>query len=86
MEYRLSHHARQECERRQIPLDVLDAVMTAPEQICAERDGAKAYQSLVKSADGRTFLVRAIVNDRQTPPVVITAYRTTKTEKYWRVQ
>lgn len=84
MAYRLSKHARQECERRRIPLSIVDAVMTGPQQVVPERDGKRAYQSQLVFDDGRTFLVRAIVDDREQPATVITVYRTSKIEKYWR--
>ena len=29
------------------------------------------------------FMLRVIVDDSVAPPVVVTAYRTTKIEKYW---
>lgn len=35
------------------------------------------------SADGKTNLLRLIVEDWHTPPVVFTVYRTSKIEKYW---
>ncbi|MCE5239194.1 DUF4258 domain-containing protein [bacterium] len=84
MTYRLSRHAQQECERRRIPLSVVDAVVSEPQQVVPERDGKRAYQSRVTLDDGRTFLVRAIVDDSERPATVITVYRTTKIEKYWR--
>ena len=40
--------------------------------------------SAVRFADGRMFLVRAIVDDRTEPAKVVTVYRTTKVRKYWR--
>jgi len=38
----------------------------------------------VEFGGSKTFLLRAIVNDGVEPAVVITAYRTSKIEKYWR--
>jgi hypothetical protein len=55
-----------------------------PQQIVIEKGNLKAYQSIVSFDDGRTFLIRAIVDDTITPAVVVTAYRTSKTRKYWR--
>ena len=46
--------------------------------------GRKVYQSRVDFGSGETYLVRAIVDDTLDPPVVITAYRTSKIDKYWR--
>ncbi len=82
MKYRLSQHARQEIERRRIPLDLLGAVLENPDQIVPERGVTKAYQSKCEIG-GKMFLLRAIVDDSVDPAVVVTAYRTTKIEKYW---
>jgi hypothetical protein len=79
--YRLSHHAREEAERRGIPLDVLQGVMEAPEQIVEVHSQGRVYQSKVMM-DGKLYVVRAIV-ELTDPLTVVTAYRTSKIEKYW---
>ncbi len=81
--FRLTRHAAEEMARRSIPRETLEAVLENPQQIVPARRGKKAYQSQVRFADGRTFLVRAIVDDRTEPPTVVTVYRTTKLSKYW---
>ncbi|PYV21778.1 MAG: hypothetical protein DMG24_18635 [Acidobacteria bacterium] len=82
MKYRLSEHARQEIERRGIPLALLETVLEKPDQVVPERGVAKAYQSKCEIR-GKMFLLRVIVDDSVAPAVVVTAYRTTKIEKYW---
>ena len=83
MDYVLAGHARDEMIRRQISPAWVDAVMASPEQIIDGYGNRKVYQSRIASG-GRTYLIRLIVEaDRQTP-VVITMYRTSKLEKYWR--
>ena len=82
MRYKLSDHARQEIERRGIPLALLEAVLEGPDQIVPERGAVKAYQSK-SEIGGKMFFVRAIVDDSVDPAVIVTAYRTTKIEKYW---
>lgn len=82
MEYHLTEHAILEMERRQVPLDWLESVMQAPEQIVSGFGGRKVYQGRV-NADGKTYLLRLIVEDWHTPAVVVTVYRTRKIEKYW---
>ena len=82
MRYRLSAHAQLEVERRRIPLTLLEAVLEKPDQVVPERGVVKAYQSRCEIG-GRIFLVRVIVDDSVDPAVVVTAYRTTKIEKYW---
>ncbi|MDP2784815.1 MAG: DUF4258 domain-containing protein [Sulfurimicrobium sp.] len=83
--FRLTHHAREEMARRQIPEDVVTKVLQAPEQIIEERGGRKAYQSLV-DMEGKTYLVRAIVEEWVEPAAVVTVYRTSNIGKYWRAE
>ncbi|MDP2111083.1 MAG: DUF4258 domain-containing protein [Thiobacillus sp.] len=82
MEYRLTEHAELEMQRRQVPSEWIESVMHAPEQIVTGFGGRKVYQGRV-SADDKTYLLRLIVEDWHTPPVVVTVYRTSKIEKYW---
>lgn len=84
MKFRLSRHALEEIERRGIPRDLLDQVLQNPQQILPERDNKKIYQSQVRFGGSKLFLLRAIVNDAVEPAVVVTVYRTSKIEKYWR--
>ena len=84
MKFRLSRHALEEIERRGVPRDLLDQVLQNPQQILPERDGKKIYQSQVEFGGSKLFLLRAIVNDAVEPAVVVTVYRTSKIEKYWR--
>ncbi|MBS3936044.1 MAG: DUF4258 domain-containing protein [Sulfuritalea sp.] len=82
MDFVLTDHARLEALRRQIPLEWIEATLTQPEQIVVGTNGRKVFQSRVIT-EGRTYLVRLIVEDRHQPPVVVTVYRTSKIEKYW---
>ena len=83
--FRISQHAREEIDRRGIPLALLESVVNHPQQVVLEEAGKKAYQSQVDFGQGRVYLLRVIVADDVDPMVVITAYRTSKIEKYWRV-
>jgi hypothetical protein len=85
MAYRLSKHAQLECERRHIPIALVDAVVREPQQVLPAHDGKRAYQSRVLFPDGREWLLRAIVDDRVQPAVVVTVYRTSKLTKYWSI-
>ena len=85
MNYRISHHAREEMERRSISEALLDKVLNDPQQVVVERENLKAYQSQIDFGGGRFFLLRVIVDDTVEPAVVVTAYRTNKIAKYWRV-
>ena len=84
MPFELTQHARLEIDRRQIPEDLVLAVLESPEQVVAEREGLVAYQSRVAFGPAGEMLVRAIVDEHVRPPRVITVYRTSKIQKYWR--
>ncbi|MFM2064964.1 MAG: hypothetical protein RLZZ507_4635 [Cyanobacteriota bacterium] len=84
MTYKISRHAQIEMERRQISLSLVESVLDNPQQIILEREGRKVYQSKVDFGNGKLFLLRVIVADDLDPKVVITVYRTSKIEKYWR--
>jgi len=83
-DFQLSQHAREEIERRQIPTDLLKSVLNEPEQIVKGRAGKKIYQSRIDFGDGAIFLLRVVVAHDVEPPLVVTAYRTSRIAKYWQ--
>jgi len=83
LRYQLSTHAQEEIERRRIPQEWVESVLEKPDQVVLERGALKACQSK-REISGKMFLLRVIVDDGADPAVVVTAYRTTKIEKYWK--
>ena len=85
MDYRICRHAEWEITRRGIPITSVQAVMAHPEQrlVDESREDRWIYQSRVPSEDGKMNLLRVVVDEVETPSVIITAYRTSKIEKYW---
>jgi hypothetical protein len=83
--FKPSRHAKEEMERRGIPLAWLESVLENPQQIVPEYREKKAYQSQIDFGGGKIYLLRVIVDDQAIPPLVITVYRTSKIIKYWRV-
>jgi len=73
----------EELEERQIPRMLVDRVLESPEQKSAVLDNINCYQSRVEIS-GKQYVLRVLVNDTVQPPVVVTAYRTSKIRKYWR--
>ena len=84
MNFEYSKHAETELVLRKIPRAMAEEVLRQPQQIVTERAPRKAYQSKVDFGDGRMFLVRVIVDDTVEPAIVVTLYRTTKINKYWK--
>ena len=58
-------------------------ILAAPEQREPVRVGRDVLQSRI-TIDGTQYLVRVFVDVDRTPVEVVTAYRTSKIEKYWR--
>lgn len=83
MNFIFSNHALQELQRRGLQQNMVESVLNNPQQIIAEKEGRKAYQSQVEFGGGKIYLIRVIVADNSDPAVVITAYRTSKITKYW---
>jgi hypothetical protein len=84
MNYRISRHAREEMERRGIPLEILESVLEKPQQVVNDPAGKKIYQSKVDFKQGKIYLVRVVTVEEAGVPIVVTVYRTSKVEKYWR--
>jgi hypothetical protein len=79
--YQISEHAREEARRRGIPIELIQQVMASPGQIIDAHSGRKVYQAKIEM-DGALYLLRVIV-ELSDPLSIITAYRTSKIEKYW---
>ncbi len=84
MKFRLSQHAKQELQRRAIPMELLESVLNNPQQVIEQPDGKKVYQSQVEFGPDKIFLLRAIVIEFADSILVVTVYRTKKIGKYWR--
>ena len=85
MEYLISDHGKAELLRRGISGDLLEDVLRQPEQVIEVRAGRKVLQSRV-TQDGKQYLLRVVVDSEGSRATVVTAYRTKKIGKYWRIQ
>ena len=84
-EYMMTEHALFEMKRRGLSKELVQSVLSAPEQQLEARPGRLVLQSRVKIGEqGKTYLVRVFVDTDREPPEVVTAYRTNKVSKYWR--
>jgi hypothetical protein len=84
MRFRFSRHAERQMMRRAIPKDLVEALLRNPQQRVREAGCKSIYQSQVEFGRGRMYLVRAVMAEDEDPPVVVTVYRTSRIEKYWR--
>ena len=84
-EYILTDHALMEMQRRGITEEDIEKVMTSPEQKVNVREGRHVYQSRLPFGEpARIYLVRVFVDVVHELNEVVTVYRTSKIEKYWR--
>ena len=81
--YILKDHVLQEMEKRDIPPELVKSVLNSPEQIVSGYNNRKVYQSRLNFGNGQEYLLRVIVDSNRKPMEVITAYRTSKINKYW---
>ena len=72
-------------ERRGLTRETVRHVLAEPGQRHEIRRGRIVLQSrLTPGTPARDYLVRVFVDVDREPPVVVTAYRTSKVDKYWR--
>ena len=88
MDFRLPPHAEWEMTRRGIPLAQVQALMDQPEQRLVDDSatGRWIYHSWFRFEDGKMYLLRVVVDEDEEPSLIITAYRTSKIEKYWSAE
>ena len=83
--YLLTDHAHLEMQRRGIAEADVTAVLAAPEQSEEVRPGRCVYQSRMTFDDpSKVYLLRVFVDIDREPPEVVTVYRTSRVQKYWR--
>lgn len=71
--------------RRGLSADVVSRVLTAPDQRWVIRPGREVLQAkVVMGVPPELYLVRVFVDVEPMPNEVVTAYRTSKIDKYWR--
>jgi len=83
--YVFTPHAVFELDRRGIDEALVRRVLQAPDQRDVIRPGRNVFQSRVE-IEGRMYLVRVFVDVDRDPAEVVTAYRTSKIDKYWRTE
>ncbi len=81
--YLITPHAALEMTRRGIDDTVVKQVLAAPEQRRNVRLGRDVVQAKIDFA-GTMYLVRVFVDVDRHPAEVVTVYRTSKIEKYYR--
>jgi hypothetical protein len=83
IEYKIAPHALHEMDLRGIDEGVVKQVLSDPGQREAVREGRDVLQSRIEFL-GREYIVRVFVDVDRRPAEVVTVYRTSKIDKYWR--
>jgi hypothetical protein len=74
-----------EMARRQISGTEVARVLAAPEQTDLVREGRAVYQSWITLGESsKLYVLRVFVDIDREPPEVVTVYRSSKLQKYWR--
>lgn len=81
--YIVTPHAVLEMQRRGIGDEVFRQVLISPEWRETVREGRDILQSRI-SFQGGIYLVRVFVDVDRGPAEVVTVYRTSKMNKYWK--
>ncbi len=85
MDFLFKDHALREMSRRGIPEKTVYEIMGPYEQEVGVRPGRKVYQARRwKGEPPRAYLYRVFVDVDRRPVEVVTVYRTSKVDKYWR--
>ena len=84
MNFKFSNHALEEMQRRKIPISLVEAVLENPQQTLQQDEEIAIYQSQLDFGIGKLYLLRVFVNIMVNPAVVVTVYRTSQIQKYWR--
>lgn len=80
MNFIFSNHALKQLGSRNIDIETIERILENPDKITEEADKL-IYQSLI-SENNKSYLVRIFVNHLVDPTVIITAYKTSKIDKY----
>ena len=81
----LSDHARRQLQRRGLTETMVLGTARSPEQVISVRPGREVRQSRVRmQPDDRDYVVRVFVDTDSDGDIVVTAYRSSKIDKYWR--
>jgi hypothetical protein len=74
-------------KRRQIEEPTVAAVLGSPGETETVRPGRAVYQSRLTLGDPpKLYVLRVVVDTDHQPVDVVTVYRTSKVQKYWRAE
>ena len=78
---KFSNHAVEQINNRGLAFSEVEDVLINPDQILHEVEDISVYQKIVYKIN-KPYLYRVFVNTKKNPNLVITAYKTSKINKY----
>ena len=85
MEVIISEHARFEMARRQVSEELVTDVVGNPQQVLKLGGKRSVCQSrYYDQIEGKEMLLRVVCEQRHNALLVVTAYKTSKIDRYWR--
>ncbi len=81
MDFKYTKHALISLQERHIEKNLVEETVSSPDQVFKRKGDKKVAQKLYKRLD-RDFLLRVIYNQKENLIIVITAYWTSKINKY----
>ena len=81
MEFEFSKHSLDQLEHRGISKEMVLAIILQPDFVVDQDKATRIYSKLVDT-DSKIYLYRVFVNYLKNPAIIITAYKTSKIEKY----
>jgi len=81
MEIEFSKHALRQMEARSISKEIILSVIQLPDHIVKQDQSTTIFTRLIDDLEKR-YLYRVFVNTAKNPQLIITAYKTSKIDKY----
>lgn len=79
--FKFSSHALEQIETRSLSLQVIEEILLSEEKLIIKVGNIDIYQKIIVEVD-KPYLYRIFVNTSKEPFLVVTAYKTSKIEKY----
>jgi len=79
--FKFSNHALEQIETRSLSVQVIEEILLSEEKLIIKVGNIDIYQKIIVEVD-KPYLYRVFINTSKEPFLVVTAYKTSKIEKY----
>jgi hypothetical protein len=81
MEFIFSNHSKEQMKNRSISSSVVKNIISEPDKIIKPEKCLSVYQKVIPEQN-KKYLYRVFINKCKKPVLIITVYKTSKTDKY----